>query len=109
MKQMILATIVAALLAGCNEQSPPSVPLQKMTAATRELSGDPQEIWVPSTGRFQVRRADVFRDDLAYGGKRAIYILIDLKTGREYVGVSGIGLSETGVHSSGKTSTSDER
>lgn len=64
---------------------------------------------VQSEGRFRVSRVGVFDDQLAYGGSRGIYVIIDTKTGREYIGVSGIGISELGSHSAGKSSISDER
>jgi hypothetical protein len=64
----------------------------------------------PSTGsRFEVRRVGVFKDDAAYNEVRGIYILTDRETGKEYVGVSGIGISELGQHPAGKTSAPDER
>ena len=64
-------------------------------------------------GRFQVERVGKFDDGLAYGGERGIYVVYDVKTGREYVGVSGVGIAETGSHGSmcGKVgcSVADER
>jgi hypothetical protein len=38
-----------------------------------------------------------------------IYRIVDSKTGKEYIGISGVGISENGSHSSGKSSMSDER
>lgn len=71
-------------------------------------------ISTPSTAattstRFEVARIGVFEDSLAYGDRRGIYVIKDTKTGKEYVGVSGIGVSELGSHRAGKTSVSDER
>jgi hypothetical protein len=59
--------------------------------------------------RFQVTRVGVIEDNLAYQNRRGIYIIRDTKTEQEYIGVSGIGISEMGNHSSGKTSIADER
>ncbi|QBX06614.1 hypothetical protein H1O16_gp201 [Burkholderia phage BcepSaruman] len=92
MKKYIALAVVAFTLAGCGPE--PDTPL-----------GGVQY----TEGRFQVARVGVFRDELAYGDKRGIYTFVDTKTGKEYVGVSGIGIAETGSHSSGKTQTQDER
>lgn len=62
-----------------------------------------------SSTRFRIERVGIIEDSLAYGSRRGIYIIHDTLTGKEYVGVSGVGISETGVHSAGKTTVSDER
>lgn len=59
--------------------------------------------------RFSVTRIGTFLDELAYGNKRGIYILHDNKTGKDYVGISGIGISELGSHSDGDDTVKDER
>lgn len=64
---------------------------------------------VSTSARITVTRIGVIEDSLAYSDRRGIYIITDTKTGKEYVGVSGIGISELGSHSSGKTTVSDER
>lgn len=68
---------------------------------------------VQSEGRFQVQRVGVFEDKLAYGDRRGIYVVTDRETGREFVGISGVGISELGAHTvtTGKTTTTydDER
>jgi hypothetical protein len=49
------------------------------------------------TNRFTITRVNVFKDDLNVPNfylKRGIYILKDNETGKEYVGISGIGISE---------------
>lgn len=48
--------------------------------------------------RFEIERVGVFRDDLAYNDKRGIYVIRDQHTGREYLGISGVGISELGSH-----------
>ena len=50
-----------------------------------------------------------FRDNQAYSSFRGIYILKDKNTNKEYIGISGIGIAEIGSHTTGKTSTTDER
>lgn len=68
---------------------------------------------INDNARATVTRIGVFEDDLAYNGKRGVYLIRDEKTGSEYIGVSGIGIGEIGSHSqvSGKviTSQQDER
>ena len=60
------------------------------------------------SGRFRVERVGVFEDNLAYHGKRGVYVIRDEATGREYLGISGVGISETGVHG-GRSHQADER
>lgn len=59
--------------------------------------------------RIIVERIGVFEDNLAYGSRRGIYIIRDRNTGREYIGLSGVGLAETGLHSDGDDMITDER
>lgn len=63
--------------------------------------------------RVTVERIGVIKDAIAYDERRGIYIIVDTKTGKEYIGVSGIGITETSAHavSDGKTShmVEDER
>ena len=58
---------------------------------------------------IEVVRVGVFEDSVAYHETRGIYIIKDNKTGVEYIGISGIGISERGSHRSGKTIMTDER
>lgn len=51
--------------------------------------------------RLHYRRIDLLR--------LANYIITDTKTGTEYIGVSGIGITETGSHQAGKARVADER
>ena len=68
----------------------------------------------PNQGtRFTVERVGVIEDDLAYNNRRGIYVLTDRQTDKQYVGMSGVGISELGSHaqSNGKATTrvQDER
>ena len=94
---IFIAAAACLSLAGCENQAP-----SPKKIATLERSE-----------RFQVDRVSIFEDLLAYEDKRAIYIIRDLQTGKEYIGVSGVGISEIGSHlrSSGKHSHAapDER
>ena len=53
--------------------------------------------------RFKVVRQYIFEDDLAYNSKRWVYLIIDMKTGQEMVGISGVGVSGPLSVPSGKT------
>ena len=58
---------------------------------------------------FVLIKKQTFYDESAYGNVRNVYILKDRVNGKEYIGVSGIGISERGNHQQGKTSIPDER
>lgn len=92
MKKKLLLPLIA-LLTACTP--PPDTPMGKVVPA--------------ADNRISVTRIAVFEDDLAYKGVRGAYIIKDRDTGREFIGISGIGISELGSHSTGKTTISDER
>jgi len=61
-------------------------------------------------GRFTLVLVEKVHDYLAYADERGIYILTDTKTGEQFVGVSGIGITELGRHQTGKnTYVEDDR
>lgn len=66
-----------------------------------------------ASARITVTKLYEFRDERAYGNWRGVYLVRDKLTGREWVGISGIGISEAGSHSesNGKTmmQVEDER
>ncbi len=97
-KFFMLVTVVC--LVGCQPEA--DTPLRIPSPVGKKTKAE-------SSARFEVERVGVFADELAYGDRRGIYIIKDGQTGKEYVGVSGIGISEVGSHPSGKTSVSDER
>lgn len=82
-------------LTACNKTAEPSVPIapQQLIKAS-DLP--------PTSQRFGVEFAGTFQDDTAYENKRRIYILTDKKTNRQYLGVSGVGISEIGATSDGE-------
>ena len=94
---IFIAAMSSLPLVGCEVQAPPQ---KKITM-------------LEQSERFQVDRVASFEDRLAYEDVRGIYIIRDLQSGKEYVGVSGVGISEIGSHlrSSGKYSHAiqDER
>lgn len=92
---------VALLLAACGPD--PDMKMRKQTM-------HPERPTIQENTRFEVARVGVFADDLAYDSRRGIYIITDTETGMEFVGVSGIGITELGRHSCGKgCSRADER
>lgn len=57
--------------------------------------------------RISIKRIGVVDDPLAYNYRRGIYVIHDNETGKEFIGVSGVGITETGSH--GKHRNQDER
>ncbi|MDI4633333.1 hypothetical protein J7U46_09765 [Pelomonas sp. V22] len=96
-------TLIAAvaILAGCGPD--PDMEMRK-----RSQSAPPVAI-ADGAPRVTVERIGVFLDDLAYGERRGVYVIRDNATGKEFIGVSGVGITETGSHQSGKVRMSDER
>ena len=99
-RETIVAVICGLMLSACAPE--PTIPMQ--TEAVPQATFERQS-------RFSVERVGVFADDLAYGSRRGIYIITDTKTGQQFVGVSGVGISEIGSHynPSTKTTIRDER
>lgn len=93
MKKLILLAAVG--LAACGPK--PDTPMNVATP--------PQ-----SAGRVVVTRIGVIADELAYYDRRGIYIIKDNETGAEFIGVSGVGITEVARHNCGKGCTArDER
>lgn len=84
MKPILITALLCLLLTGCQRE---------------QYSPSPAEVLTTKhTARFQVVRVTTLKDSLAYDGERGIYIIRDLLTGKEYVGMSGVGISELGQH-----------
>lgn len=94
---LVMAIATAVVLSACGPD--PDTDMTIETPNSRAMQ----------TGRVQVTRVGVLNDSLAYGDRRGIYVIKDLETGKEFIGISGIGISETGSHSNGKSSIRDER
>ena len=94
------ASVLTVGLAGCGPD--PDMPMRQQSAAANAVALQEQQ-------RIQVTRIGVFRDDLAYNSRRGVYAITDAKTGKEYIGISGIGIQETGSHNACKSYVSDER
>ena len=102
-KCLSLAVCLAALLA-CAE------PPKSNTSMLSYMRGQVTQQQVPAQQRIKIEQIGAFNDYLAYGGMRGIYIITDQKTGKEFIGISGIGISEIGFHSTdGITTIHDER
>lgn len=102
MKKTRLGLAGLALLAiiGCEETTPPTV----------DMKTEQERVELKQGSRYKIERVDVFKDDLAYGGKRGIYEITDEETGITYIGVSGIGITERGSHTDSEgDSVPDER
>ena len=95
------AIIAAALFTACG-------PAPDMVMQHRQRLEAPAAP-ISASSRATVERIGVFKDDVAYNGRRAVYIVVDTQTGKEFIGVSGVGIAETGRHQSGKVSIVDER
>jgi hypothetical protein len=49
-------------------------------------------------GRIIVKRIGIFEDALAYHNRRGVYLIQDTVTGHEFIGISGVGISDLGNH-----------
>lgn len=88
----VIAALALALLLGC--EPPNKTP--------------PTNMKMNVSGRVQITLLNQFKDDLAYGDTRGIYLIRDTETNQEFIGVSGIGITEVGSHKSGKHSRSED-
>lgn len=96
MRTIAFIIAILSLTAGCSRVEP--------------AAETPAGASVGTTGRVIVQRLGTFMDDLAYNRYRGVYLVKDTQTGQEYIGVSGIGISEIGRHATGNNMrTSDER
>lgn len=97
MKLLILTSLL--MLSACVEES----------EAERVEREQKRGVQIEPQSSVTVKRITKFYDDIAYNGTRAIYLITDEKTGKEFIGISGIGITEVGSHSSGKSTVRDER
>jgi hypothetical protein len=111
MNRLLIVLALTATLAGCGcEDNDAACKAERATATPTGYVTPGAASVVPAVPqRVSVERVGVVADSLAYGGARGIYVIRDAQTGREFIGVSGVGVAETGVHQSGKTQVRDER
>lgn len=102
MKTKLLTLCACLTLAGCTDPQPGVLP-DYTPAPSKTVNAQ------TTTDRFRVELVQVLQDSIAYDDKRGVYVITDTATGKEYLGVSGVGISELGSHNTGKTTTSDER
>ncbi len=105
MKIKTISVLLAVLILGACERPEPDPNNAKSQIAWSMGS----KLKIQTSERISITRISVFKDETAYDRQRGIYIIHDNKTGKEFVGISGVGIAETGSHQSGKTSVSDER
>lgn len=100
---MRAALLVAIFLLSACDSGPE--PAKSTMAVSSQLSAD--------ADRIKVTKMSEFRDTLAYDNWRGVYLIQDKQTGKEYIGISGIGISEVWAHTQlvGKVqqSVGDER
>lgn len=111
MNKFILVTLTTFALASCGGGTSMEMAKSPEVIAVSGSRGaaEPALVVQKAPQRFTVTQVSTFQDEIAYGRKRGVYIIHDNTTGQEFVGVSGIGISELGHHQSGKTGISDER
>lgn len=103
MKNAILMLAAALATFGCGENSHPDY-VQRYKMPTPTVAPN-----IPSAqARFKVIREQVVSDDIAAQGQRGVYVITDLQTGREYIGVSGVGVAETERIKRGKSSRDED-
>lgn len=113
MRFMILAVLglgILAMLSSCQKRTEAEIIQQQKRMQDYTQRENPEVVDVNPSDRIIVNRISVIQDSLAYGDKRGVYVIIDTKTGKEYIGVSGVGITEAGSHtvSSGKTTSTRE-
>lgn len=96
----IFMILTVAFVGGCGPD--PNMAMREQVYNAPDVKIQPQQ-------RVEVNRIGVFTDNLAYGNRRGVYVIKDTLTGKEFIGISGVGITETGSHSAGKSSTTDER
>lgn len=99
MNVRIIPIIGAVLFAGCLPEP-----------QTQQIELQHRPVAVETGSRIEVTLLSQFTDRLAYSNSRGVYLIVDHDTGAEYIGVSGIGITEVGSHHCGKScSAEDER
>jgi len=83
----VLILVALFLLSACDNAPEPA---KSTMAVSSQLSSDAE--------RIKVTKMSEFRDTLAYDNWRGVYLIQDKHTGQEYIGISGIGISEVASH-----------
>ena len=85
---MRVSLLVAIFMLTACDRGPE--PAKSTMAVSSQLSSDSDSI--------KVTKMSEFRAALAYDNWRGVYLIQDQQTGKEYIGISGIGISEVGSH-----------
>lgn len=99
--KIFIALTLAFIFSGCESAS------SKYPSVSGQVYKEEPKI-ISNTSEFDLVKKQSFFDDDAYSQVRSVYVLKDKTTGKEYIGVSGIGISERGSHTS-KSTIQDER
>lgn len=94
--------LMTLLVAGCDWPNPPAQPTPAKAPVISVTEGSPE---AQDSVRFKVHKEAEFFDATAWNGTRRIYTIKDEQTGKTYLGVTGVGISEVGVHQEERTST----
>lgn len=97
-RQILLLILLFVLFVSCS----PEPTVQMMKETNFKTSENKEQ-------RFQVSRVGIFEDELAYNSRRGIYVISDSLSGKQFVGISGLGIAEMGSHTVGKGVVLDER
>lgn len=93
--------MMAILLCGCDATSIYDQAMYRQERQDIKISPEP--------GRFEIHRVDLFTDNTAYNNTRGVYVIKDTRTGKEYFGVAGIGISELNAPATGPAQRHDEK
>lgn len=91
-------SLAVVALVGCDIQPTPPDPMQQPLHRADYSQPSTNVEAVKILPRVKVTLVNVINDELAYGNKRGVYLIHDNKTGREFIGISGIGISELSTH-----------
>jgi len=94
MRKSIPIALIALALQGCD------IPVPQADVVKGPSEKGPSRFTIAANARFY---------DSTACEERIIYVIQDKETGAEYIGITGVGISETGSHLRGKTSVRDER
>lgn len=79
--------LLSCFLSGCGPKADTPLSLES-----------PSQAGLNSNSRVSVTRIGVIDDEIAYANRRGIYVIKDSHTGKEFIGISGVGITETSSH-----------
>ena len=106
---MAVVGVAIAMFTAAN--TPPTPPPSPTVVLPQRLN-DPQgqEVAPVKNPRFRIERLYLIKDTTARYNTRGVYLITDLKTGQEFFGLSGVGVTElmSESHSCRKAATCTE-